>query len=113
MEKSDIPRICEDHFSPDSFETTEDIEAHKTLMPDAIPTLKLKLEKGPFEESDSKDTSDNANVDQEAETNENTNEKDVSNVESNVSKEGSEKKKCCIPRCNSPGDVLFKFPEGM
>ena len=45
MEKSEVPRICEDHFTLDSFETTEDEEAHKVLMPDAIPTLKLKVEK--------------------------------------------------------------------
>jgi hypothetical protein len=29
MEKSEVPRICEDHFTLDSFETTEDEEAHK------------------------------------------------------------------------------------
>ena len=98
MEKSEVPRICEDHFTLDSFETTEDEEAHKVLMPDAIPTLKLKLEKPPTEENDSKPTEiDNGS--------ENT--KDGI-FETNL----IEKEKCCIPSCKSPGVVYHRFPQG-
>ena len=98
MEKSEVPRICEDHFTLDSFETTEDEEAHKVLMPDAIPTLKLKLDKPPTEENDSKPTEiDNGS--------ENT--KDGI-FETNL----IEKEKCCIPSCKSPGVVYHRFPQG-
>jgi len=97
MEKSEVPRICEDHFTLDSFETTEDEEAHKVLMPDAIPTLKLKLDKPPTEENDSKPT-------------------EIDNGSENA-KDGIfetdliEKEKCCIPSCKSPGVVFHRFPQ--
>ena len=99
MEKSEVPRICEDHFTLDSFETTEDEEAHKVLMPDAIPTLKLKLDKPPTEENDSKPT-------------------EIDNGSENA-KDGIfetdliEKEKCCIPSCKSPGVVFHRFPQGL
>ena len=99
MEKSEVPRICEDHFTLDSFETTEDEEAHKVLMPDAIPTLKLKLDKPPTEENNSKPT-------------------EIDNGSENA-KDGIfetdliEKEKCCIPSCKSPGVVFHRFPQGL
>jgi len=98
MEKSEVPRICEDHFTLDSFETTEDEEAHKVLMPDAIPTLKLKLDKPPTEENESKPT-------------------EIDNGSENA-KDGIfetdliEKEKCCIPSCKSPEGVVYhRFPQ--
>ena len=99
MEISEIPRICEDHFTLDSFETTEDEEAHKVLMPDAIPTLKLKLDKPSTEENNSKLT-------------------EIDNGSENA-KDGIfetdliEKEKCCIPSCKSPGVVFHRFPQGL
>ena len=79
------PLICEDHFTSECFETNEDSEARKVLMPDAIPTLKLVLKKEIVREN-----TIFKNDDDKVETTE----------------------KCAVSTCSSPENVIFhKFPE--
>ena len=83
------PLICEDHFTPECFETNEDSEARKVLMPDAIPTLKLVLKKDIIKENTI-----------------------VKNYGKNDNSDKVEIEKCAVPTCSSPKNVIFhKFPE--